>query len=66
MSADGQSALGSALGTLRFTNSKAKYASPYLPASDTIKWVTRDVKWLTANKKALLAKWNELVTKVHK
>ena len=66
MSADGQSALGSALGTLRFTNSKAKYASPYLPASDTIKWVTRDVKWLTANKKALLAKWNELVTKGHK
>lgn len=66
MSAEGQSKLGSALGTLRFTNSKAVYDSPYLPASNTIKWVSRDVKWLTENKKMLLQKWNDLYTKVHK
>ncbi len=41
MSAEGQSELGMALETLRFTNEKAVYETPYLPASSEIKWVTQ-------------------------
>jgi iron(III) transport system substrate-binding protein len=64
MSADGQSHLGNALGTLRFTNSKAKYDTTFLPASSEIKWVTRDIDWLIANKKQVLAHWNSLYTSI--
>jgi len=66
MSADGQTHLGNALGTLRFTNSKASYKTPYLPASSEIKWVTRDIKWLTENKKQILQHWNTLYASVNK
>ena len=64
MSSEGQTYLGNALGTLRFTNSKAKYATIYLPASSEIKWVTRDIDWLVANKKQVLTHWNRLITSV--
>jgi iron(III) transport system substrate-binding protein len=66
MSAEGQTRLGNALGTLRFTNTKAKYKTPYLPDSADVKWVKRDVAWLTANKKAVLNHWNTLYATVNK
>ncbi|GAB1432256.1 ABC transporter substrate-binding protein [Spirochaetota bacterium] len=66
MSAEGQSELGTALETLRFTNSKAVYETLYLPASSTIKWVRRDNNWLVENKKAVLEKWNGILAKVKK
>lgn len=65
MSAEGQGKLGNALGTLRFTNTNAKYDTTYLPATSEIKWVTRDVKWLTENKKAVLEHWNQLFNTIH-
>lgn len=66
MSAEGQSELGTALGTLRFTNSKAKYDVPWLPPTDSIKWVTRDINWLIENKEQVLKHWNELYTSINK
>lgn len=63
MSADGQDKLGSALGTLRMTNSKAKFESPYLPKTEDITWVHRDVDWLIKNKEQVLNHWNQLITK---
>jgi iron(III) transport system substrate-binding protein len=66
MSADGQSELGTALETLRFTNTKAVYDTKYLPASSEIKWVSRDIDWLIANKKQVLAKWNSIFASIHK
>lgn len=60
MSAEGQSDLGTRLGTLRFTNVNAKYETPYLPKSEDIKWVKRDMDWLTQNREDILKKWNEL------
>lgn len=66
MSPEGQSYLGNALGTLRFTNSKAVYKTPYLPATEDVKWVTRDIDWLVANKKSVLEKWNKIFTSVNR
>ncbi|HQO56952.1 MAG TPA: extracellular solute-binding protein [Clostridia bacterium] len=60
MSAEGQSDLGTRLGTLRFTNKNAQYDTPYLPKSEEIKWVYRDMDWLTQNREDILKKWNEL------
>lgn len=60
MSAEGQSELGNALGTLRFTNAKAQYDTTYLPASSEIKWADRDVDWLMENKAQILKRWNDL------
>ena len=60
MSPEGQSQLGNAQGTLRFTNSKAVYNTPYLPATADIKWVDRDIDWLIANKRLVLDKWNNI------
>lgn len=65
MSPEGQSRLGNALGTLRFTNPKAEYETPYLPASSEIKWVVRDVDWLTENKEQILTHWNELYASIY-
>lgn len=62
MSSEGQSDMGNAMGTLRFTNSKAKYDTKYIPATSDIKWVTRDVNWLVANKKQILEHWNKIYT----
>lgn len=66
MSPEGQTYLGNALGTLRFTNTKATYESPYLAKTEDVKWVTRDVKWLTENKKEVLDHWNSLYASIHK
>jgi len=61
-SAEGQTALAAyQQGTLRYTN--AGYVVPenaWLPGSEEITWVTRDVKYLTENKTAILDKWNAL------
>lgn len=64
MSPEGQSELGTALGTLRFTNSKAVYTTPYLPATEDVKWVTRDVEWLTEHKEEMLEHWNALYAEI--
>lgn len=64
MSPEGQSQMGNALGTLRFTNTKAAYDTTFLPASSEIKWVRRDIDWLIANKKAILEHWNSLYTSI--
>jgi iron(III) transport system substrate-binding protein len=66
MSADGQSALATALGTLRFTNAKAVYETPYLAKTRDVKWVTRDIPWLIANKSAVLEHWNQLYASIKK
>lgn len=63
MSAEGQDKLGTKLGTLRMTNSKATFESPYLPKTEDVKWVHRDVDWLIENKEQVLNHWNELITK---
>ncbi len=60
MSAEGQSELGTRLGTLRFTNKNAVYNTPYLPATEDVKWVPRDVDWLTENRDQILEHWNQL------
>ena len=60
MSAEGQDAIGAKLGTLRMTNSKATFETPYLPKNEEIKWADRDVAWCTENKAAVLEKWNAL------
>lgn len=60
MSAEGQAELGTALGTLRFTNANAEYNTPYLPATSEVKWADRDVDWLIANKAQVLKRWNDL------
>ena len=65
MSPEGQEALATRLETLRFTNPKAVYDIPYLPANDTINWVSRDVAWLTEHKAELLAKWNAIYAETH-
>lgn len=60
MSAEGQSDLGTRLGTLRFTNRNAKYETPYLPAYEDVKWVSRDIDWLKANREQVMKTWNAL------
>ena len=62
MSPEGQQALATRLETLRFTNPKAVYEIKYLPADDTINWVSRDTAWLIEHKEAMLEKWNTLYT----
>lgn len=65
-SAEGQTALAAYQeGTLRYTN--AGYTVPdnaWLPASEDIKWVSRDVEYLTANKADILEHWNDLLAEV--
>ena len=62
MSPEGQQALATRLETLRFTNPKAVYEIKYLPADDTINWVSRDTAWLIEHKEEMLEKWNTLYT----
>lgn len=64
MSAEGQSILGN-VGTIRFTNQKAKYSVTYLPPSSEIKWIKRDVNWLISNKEKVLEEWNKLYNSIH-
>ncbi len=53
------------LGTLRFTNSKAEYETPYLPATSEVKWVDRDVEAIKAEKDDILEKWNTLFNEIN-
>ena len=66
-SAEGQTALAAYQGgTLRYTN--AGYTVPedaWLPASDEITWVDRDVEYLTENKDAILEHWNQLWAEIN-
>ena len=59
-SAEGQSYRANYVGTVRFTNENVMVEQSWLPESDTINWVTRDIDWLIANKTAMLDKWSEL------
>ena len=59
-SAEGQSYRANYVGTVRFTNENVVVEQSWLPESDTINWVTRDIDWLIANKTAMLDKWSEL------
>lgn len=66
-SAEGQTALAAyQQGTLRYTN--ASYQVPenaWLPATDEIKWVDRDVDYLTSNKAQILEHWNDIWARIH-
>jgi len=66
MSPEGQTHLGNALGTLRFTNSRAVYKTPFLPPTEDIKWAKRDIPWLIKNKKQVLEHWNKIYTSIKK
>ncbi|MEW6932724.1 extracellular solute-binding protein [Trueperella pyogenes] len=61
MSPKGQVAFAEAVGTVRVTTSES-YKSEFLPASDTIKWVKRDVDWLTKHRDEVIEKWTALFT----
>jgi len=63
MSPTGQVALGEALGTLRMTTT-SPVNSQYLPPTDTITWVTRDVKWLAEHRSAIIDKWIQAYTEI--
>ncbi|WP_206222141.1 extracellular solute-binding protein [Schaalia sp. ZJ1691] len=61
MSPKGQVAFAETVGTVRVTTSE-KYSSEFLPATDEITWVERDVEWLTEHRDEVIAKWTELFT----
>ena len=66
MSKEGQDELGKALGTLRMTNSRANFESPYLPKTSEVKWVSRDVNWMIENKAQVLDHWNRIYAEINK
>lgn len=66
MDADAQTVRGNALGTIRLTNKNANIDYKYIPKTDEVKWVTRDVDWLIANKSQVLEHWNKLYTENYK
>ncbi len=66
MSEEGQNELGSRLKTLRMTNSKANFESPFLQKTEDVKWVERDIDWLIENKAQVLDHWNTIFTEVNK
>ena len=59
-SAEGQSFRANYVGTVRFTNEDVVVEESWLPATEDIKWVTRDIDWLIENKEAMLEKWSDL------
>ncbi|MEG1890638.1 MAG: extracellular solute-binding protein [Clostridia bacterium] len=64
-SVEGSTYIAQYLKTLRMTNKNTVYgAESFLPATEDLKWVTRDVKYLTENKEAILTHWNDLITKI--
>ncbi len=64
-SKEGSTTIAAGLQTLRMTNKYTEYgAESYLPATEDIKWVTRDVNFLTENKPQILEHWNTLYTAV--
>ena len=64
MSPEGQVAFAEEVGTVRMTTTEP-YDSEFLPASDEVKWVDRDVDWLTENHDDVIDKWTELYTAHH-
>lgn len=64
MSPEGQVAFGEAVGTVRMTTSEP-INTEFLPASDTITWVERDVPWLTENREMVVGKWTDLYTEIN-
>ena len=63
-SAEGASYIAQDLKTLRMTNKDTVYGESLLPATEDIKWVTRDVEYLTEHKAEILDHWNELIVEV--
>ena len=64
-SAEGSSYIASQLKTLRMTNKNTEYGSDsYLPKTEDLKWVKRDVTYLSEHKQDILTHWNELLSKV--
>lgn len=64
-SAEGSTYIAAGLQTLRMTNKNTVYgAESYLPATEDIKWVFRDVAYLTENKPQILEHWNSIYTSV--
>lgn len=59
-SAEGQSFRANYVGTVRFTNEDVVVEESWLPATEEINWVTRDIDWLIENKTAMLEKWSDL------
>lgn len=62
MNAEAQTERGNALGTIRLTNKNAQIDYKYIPKTEDVKWVKRDVQWLIENKAKMLEKWNKLYT----
>lgn len=59
-SAEGQSFRANYVGTVRFTNEDVVVEESWLPATEDITWIDRDISWLIENKSAMLEKWSEL------
>jgi iron(III) transport system substrate-binding protein len=63
MSPEGQIAFAEAVGTVRMTTA-APYETEFLPSSESVKWVERDVAWLTENRPAIVDRWIDVFTEV--
>ena len=63
-SAEGSSYIAQYLKTLRMTNKDTEYGESLLPATEDIKWVSRDVPYLTEHKADILDHWNDLLEQV--
>lgn len=64
MSPEGQVAFAEGVGTVRVTTT-SPYVSEYLPPTDEIEWVDRDVEWLVEHHDEVVDKWTELYTANH-
>ena len=62
MDAESQTERGNALGTIRLTNKNAKIDYKYIPKTEDVKWVKRDLNWLIDNRQKVLEHWNKLFT----
>lgn len=60
MDADSQTVRGNALGTIRLTNKNANIDYQYIPKTEDVKWVSRDIDWLIEHKQEVLDHWNQL------
>ena len=65
MDAESQTARGNLLGTIRMTNKNADINYQYIPDTDEVNWVTRDIEWLIENKSQVLEHWNSLYAKYY-
>jgi len=60
LDADAQSVRAQTLGYIRPSNANAVYDSPYIPATEDIKWYQEDYEYLGAHKSEILDRWTEL------